>query len=197
MQLQTRLSALLLIPATALLAALLVLAGCAEPHPRHRSFSGNYFQPLKTERDKQASLLPPGTKLHVRLKDPIATDRGRRFEGRLDRELKLNGRSVVPENARIVGRLTKVLEPGSGKGLTEIGLVLDAVEIAGSEVKIKTETLTFQVPPTSGRIARRGVVYDAGTKLTFKLVKPLRVPADSQTGWLPAPSPPERKSATE
>jgi hypothetical protein len=202
MQVRTRLSALLFSSLLALFAAGVVATGCRELHSQSR-FSGGDSLSVKNhgERRREAASLPKGTKIHVRVKDAIlmvSEPEGRRFEGTLDKELKLSGRRVVPENTKVVGRLTKVLKPASGKGLTEIGLVLEALVLKDAEVKLSTATLTFQVPPAAADQAGDSrVIYPPGTRLTFKLLKPLHLPAGPQTGWLPPAGPAAPRRATK
>jgi hypothetical protein len=85
--------------------------------------------------------LPSGTPLQVRLDETLDTHRNRGgdpFTATLVVPVTDQGAIVVPEGARCTGRVVVSKASGRLKGRAFLGLTLDAIEINGRQVEIRT-----------------------------------------------------------
>jgi hypothetical protein len=80
--------------------------------------------------------LPAGTALKVKLDKTLATfssQSGDPFSGRVTEAVMLNGKTVIPIGATVLGRVTKVSEPRRIAGKPTIGIFPEAVVLPNGE----------------------------------------------------------------
>jgi len=84
----------------------------------------------------QASAVPTGTALMVKLETTLATfsnKAGDPFQARLTQAVVLNGKTVIPAGAVVEGRVTKVAEPRRISGKPTIGILPEALVLPTGE----------------------------------------------------------------
>src|SRR5271154_7108053 len=84
----------------------------------------------------QASAVPTGTALMVKLETTLATfsnKAGDPFQARLTQPVVLNGKTVIPAGAVIEGRVTKVDEPRRIAGKPTIGILAESLVLPTGE----------------------------------------------------------------
>lgn len=85
--------------------------------------------------------VPAGTDLEVRLRESIATNRdvsGDSFEATMAQPVVIDGKTVIPKDAPVKGRIVSVRESGRLTGVARMRLELKSVEIDGSEYALNT-----------------------------------------------------------
>ncbi len=83
-----------------------------------------------------ASPVPAGTALMVKLETTLATfsnKPGDPFQGQLEKDVVVNGKTVIPAGATVEGRVTKVAEPRRISGRPTIGILPETVVLPGGE----------------------------------------------------------------
>jgi hypothetical protein len=124
--------------------------------------------------------LPAGTLLTVRLKSPIASDgmeSGNAFAAIVDEAVVLEGTTLVPRGATVVGRVesARSYQPKRSRGL--VRLTLKSIDISGRDLAVQTSSLfargkTAQADGLPG--ADPSVVrLEQGRRLTFRLTEPI------------------------
>jgi hypothetical protein len=91
----------------------------------------------------EAVTLPSGTALHVRLDQTLASNQNRSgdaFEATVAEPIVLDKKTVIPEGARVQGRVVEVRESGHLMGVSRLRLALDSVEVNGKSYEIQTTT---------------------------------------------------------
>lgn len=86
-------------------------------------------------------MLPAGTQIQVKLDQSIATDRttsGDPFEASLAAPILVDGKTVIPANAPVKGRIVSVRESGRLAGVARMRLELESVEVNGKEYDLHT-----------------------------------------------------------
>lgn len=85
--------------------------------------------------------LPAGTEIQVRLDQSIATDRttsGDPFQATVAVPILIDGKTVIPANAPVKGRIVSVRESGRLAGVARMRLELNSVEVNGTEYELRT-----------------------------------------------------------
>ncbi len=85
--------------------------------------------------------LPSGTTLHVRLDQTLASNQNRSgdaFEASVAEPIVLDKKTVIPEGARVQGRVVEARESGHLMGVSRLRLALDSVEVNGKSYEIQT-----------------------------------------------------------
>lgn len=103
-------------------------------------------------------VVPAGTRLEIRLSGTLSTESnetGDVFEATLDRNLMLDGRSVIPKKSRITGRLVEVKESGRVKGRARMTLTLREIRLGGESYEISTNNLTIEADGSKGSDAKK------------------------------------------
>jgi len=91
----------------------------------------------------EAVTLPSGTALHVRLDQTLASNQNRSgdaFEATVAEPIVLDKKTVIPEGARVQGRVVEARESGHLMGVSRLRLALDSVEVNGKSYEIQTTT---------------------------------------------------------
>ena len=106
--------------------------------------------------------LPQGTKLSLRLIDPIdsaVNKAGDVFRATLDAPVVVGGQVVLPKNADVKGQVVNVASAGHFTGRSEIGLALTEVTSGGKTYSLRTATVSKQ---GGSRGTRTAVVVGGG-----------------------------------
>jgi BON domain len=85
--------------------------------------------------------LPAGTQLVIRLNEPLDSERnqiGDSFHGSLSDPIVLDGETVVPSGAEVVGRVTDVKSAGRFAGNSVLTLELTSLSVSGKTYNIQT-----------------------------------------------------------
>jgi hypothetical protein len=80
--------------------------------------------------------VPAGTALIVKLETTLATfsnKPGDPFQGQLEKDVVVNGKTIIPAGATVEGRVTKVAEPRRISGRPTIGILPETVVLPGGE----------------------------------------------------------------
>ncbi len=91
----------------------------------------------------EAVTLPSGTALHVRLDQTLASNQNRSgdaFEATVAEPIVLDKKTVIPEGARVQGRVVEARESGHLMSVSRLRLALDSVEVNGKSYEIQTTT---------------------------------------------------------
>jgi len=107
-------------------------------------------------------IVPAGTALHVRLNEGVSASKsepGTEFSASLSDPLVVNGKTVLPQGARVVGHVVDAKESGRVKGRASLSLVLTSVVRNGKSVPVETQTYVGVAKSTKKRDA--GVIGGA------------------------------------
>ena len=91
--------------------------------------------------------IPAGTQLSVRLNDPLDSERnqvGDSFHGSLSTPIVLDGETVIPSGADVVGRVANVQSAGRFAGNSLLTLELTSVSVNGRTYNIQTNQWSRQ-----------------------------------------------------
>ncbi|HXE89641.1 MAG TPA: hypothetical protein VNK82_01620 [Terriglobales bacterium] len=89
--------------------------------------------------------VPAGTALHVRLDHSLATNQvrsGDMFTATVTRPVVVDGTAVIPEGARARGLVTYAKESGRLKGVAQLQLTLDAIQVGDRWYEVQTSGIT-------------------------------------------------------
>ena len=89
----------------------------------------------------QMVLIPAGTQLTVRLNDPLDSERnqvGDSFHGSLGAPISIDGETVIPAGADVVGRVADVKSAGRFAGNSVLTLELTSLAVNGRTYNIQT-----------------------------------------------------------
>jgi hypothetical protein len=91
--------------------------------------------------------IPAGTQLSVRLNDPLDSESnkiGDSFHGSLSTPIVLNGETVIPSGADVVGRVANVQSAGRFAGSSLLTLELTSVSVNGKVYNVQTNQWSRQ-----------------------------------------------------
>ena len=91
--------------------------------------------------------IPAGTQLSVRLNDPLDSETnkvGDSFHGSLSTPIVLNGETVIPSGADVVGRVANVQSAGRFAGSSLLTLELTSVSVNGKVYNVQTNQWSRQ-----------------------------------------------------
>ena len=128
----------------------------------------------------QTATVPAGTRIQIRLKDVISTDKnssGDHFKGSLDGPLIVGAQLLSPSRNKIIGQLAKVEDQDRANGPTRLTMVLNELIVNGNEYTLETEPLTH-VQASEGS----PVSFGPGSRFTFTLSTPLTLPVIRKMG---------------
>ncbi|HSA91442.1 MAG TPA: hypothetical protein VLE48_00385 [Terriglobales bacterium] len=92
-----------------------------------------------------ALTVPAGTALHVRLDHSLATNQvrsGDMFTATVSQPVVVDGNAVIPEGARARGLVTYVKQSGRLKGVAQMQLALDAVQVGDQWYDVRTSGIS-------------------------------------------------------
>jgi len=107
-------------------------------------------------------LIPAGTPLHVRLNEGVSASKsepGTEFSATLSDPIVVNGKTLLPQGAHVVGRVVDAKESGRVKGRASLSLALTSIVRNGKTVPVETRTYVGVAKPTKKRDA--GVIGGA------------------------------------
>jgi len=93
----------------------------------------------------QKVTIPAGTQLSVRLNDPLDSERnqvGDTFHGALSAPIMVDGETVVPSGADVVGRVANVQSAGRFAGNSVLTLELTSLSVNGKTYSLETNQWT-------------------------------------------------------
>lgn len=127
-----------------LLGATLAFSGCSGSSAEEGENSGGFLSGLFAS--TKPVTLPVGTKLSVALDHSISSDgssSGDRFEATVLEAVVLDGKTVIPQGARVEGLLVEARESGRLKTPARLRLALQEIEVEGDSYEVASNTLTF------------------------------------------------------
>jgi len=89
--------------------------------------------------------IPAKTEIEVRLDQSIATNRvvsGDPFSATVATPVLVSGQTVIPEGSPVQGKIISVHEAGRLKGVAELRLALESVDVYGNSYDIHSSTFT-------------------------------------------------------
>ena len=101
--------------------------------------------------------VPEGTKLTVRLIDPVDTAKnkeGDTFRASLDAPIVIQNKLAIPKNADVTARLVSAKSAGRFAGSSSVVLVLTSVTVAGRPYDLHTGEFTKQAASRGSRTAK-------------------------------------------
>ncbi len=144
-----------------------------EPGPSQPAGAGSLDQPIRS------ITVVSRTPLVVLLKSAVEISPGVVFRGEIDREIRVNNQTAVPQGS--VVRLA-IREAGTGGADTVISpafVRMSDMVIAGQTFSVSAEALRFELPVSSERLSApsdAGPQLPAGTRIIFRLREPLVLP---------------------
>lgn len=101
--------------------------------------------------------LPEGTRLTVRLIDPVDTAKnkeGDTFRASLDAPVVVQDKTVIPKNADVTARLASAKSAGRFTGSSSVVLILDTITVGGKKYALQTGEFTRQGASRGSRTAK-------------------------------------------
>ncbi len=98
-------------------------------------------QPPPPPSPPQKITIPAGTQLSVRLNDPLDSERnhvGDSFHGSLSAPIVIDGQTVIPSGADVVGRVANVQSAGRFAGQSVLTLELTSLSVNGMTYNVQT-----------------------------------------------------------
>ncbi len=89
--------------------------------------------------------VPAGTALHVRLDHSLATNQvssGDMFTATVSRAVVVDGKTVIPQGSHARGVVTYAKQSGRLKGVAQMQLALDAVQVGNQWYDVRTSGIT-------------------------------------------------------
>jgi hypothetical protein len=118
-----------------------------------------------------AATIPAGTTLVVRTIDAISSSdqAGKRFAGKLDTNLVVNGNVVAPAGSKVYGRVNNSQSAGRAVGQSQLSISLTDISINGKLVRIATSSSMHSGASSGAKTARGagagaliGAAFDGG-----------------------------------
>jgi hypothetical protein len=124
--------------------------------------------------------LPAGTLLTVRLKNQISSDvltPGSIFTAVVDDPVVIDGKTLVPRGAMVIGRIESARSSGEKQGY--VRLALNSLDFGGRDLTVNTSSLFARgktgASLASGNNGPTVVHLEPGRRLTFRLTEPVYV----------------------
>lgn len=132
-----------------LVAFALLWAGCAQS-PQDQQAAGKDAQKSGAKlgglfASTKPVAVPEGTVIAVTLDQAIASNQqksGDTFDATVADAVMVGGVTAIPKGARARGRIVEIKESGRLKGVAEIQLALDSVEVDGKSYNVETSMIT-------------------------------------------------------
>lgn len=104
--------------------------------------------------------VPAGINLLVRMSDTVSSrnSAARRFGGRLDSDLRVDGVLVAPAGTRVFGRVEEARQAGRMTGSSHLELGLNEIEIGGTRFSILTSDFRVRTANAAGGTVRNTAV---------------------------------------
>lgn len=131
--------------ALSLLVVSLLLFGCGENSQANEKSNANDDRPSLLSRifdSTRPVTVPEGTDLAVVLDETISTASNRSgdtFRATVASPVVIQGKTVIPQDARVTGHVVEAVPSGRLKGVARLDLTLDAVEVNGKSYDLSTD----------------------------------------------------------
>jgi hypothetical protein len=99
-------------------------------------------------------ILPAETALEVRLTNGLSSkdnNAGDTFTASIERDVTMNGKTVIPKGAEVTGRVTNAVPSGRLKQRAELSVTLASVTVGGKTYDISTSTVGHKEGSKAGR----------------------------------------------
>jgi len=106
----------------------------------------------------QIVAIPSGTKLQVRLQNPLDTavnKSGDTFRAILDKDVEVDGKVIAARGSILEGKLSQVARSGRIEGRASMALQLTNLQVGDESYPIQTEILSFQADSTKKQDATK------------------------------------------
>ncbi len=147
-----------------ILAALVLLgslASCSQPQ-QQQTQSGQTQPPAPGETAKKSAapteaqppamaVLPAGTRFEVRLSQALSSAEnkaGDTFNATLDKDIVVEGRTLIPRDTDVIGKVASAVGSGRVKGRAKMSIDLTEMRIGDKSYPIRTNILSFQAQGT-------------------------------------------------
>jgi hypothetical protein len=129
--------------------------------------------------------VPKGTAISASMGQTLATDKnkvGDTFAASLTTPIEIDGQTVIPQGAKVTGRIVKVKKHEIKVTLASVTVHgksydLETNSLSGSKAKVSDTATTTNVKSTDQTPVNKDVtLLTAKSQLTFKLSKPVTIP---------------------
>jgi len=134
----------------------LCLSACGNAEADKTDEAANKAEAAKPAPPPKKITIPAGTSLHVRLNDGVSASKsepGTAFSATLSDPVVVDGKTLLPQGTRVVGRVVDTKESGRVKGRASLSLALTSVDYNGKSVPVETQTYVGVAKPTKKRDA--------------------------------------------
>jgi len=169
------------------LAAVLTVGGCSNTATNGAASTPRRADPARTAAAIKAPpaaamvTVPKGTAINAMVGQTLASNKnkvGDTFAGSLTSTIKVGGKTVIPKGAPVTGRIVSVKKH-------ELKVALASVVIRGKSYPLETNSIAGpkSQPKSNAKNTKKAKAnkdvtrLDARSKLTFKLAKPVAIPA--------------------
>lgn len=114
---------------------------------------------------EQATSLPAGTGLRMRLETPLSTHTSRVgdvFRGRVTEAVVVNGQTMIPAGASVKGRVIKLSEPRRFAGTPSIAVLPDRIVMPNGNEFLITATVVDTATSSGTTVDDEGRIHGAG-----------------------------------
>lgn len=111
--------------------------------------------------------LPEGKKIHFTLNQSLSTKKnkeGDKFSGVVSRSVKMGDKTVIPEGAVVRGTVAGVKRPGRVKGVAQLNLAFDEIELPNGTKLGLAASLTELDERQKESVGEEGEVKGEGSK---------------------------------
>jgi len=124
----------------------LVFAGCSKG-PEDEAQAGEKSPGLFSRLTGSSTpvTIPAGTPITVTLDQSLASNQqtsGDEFDASVAAPVIVNGKTVIPKGAAVIGRVVEARESGRLKGVAELRLTLASVEVDGDSYDVESSSIT-------------------------------------------------------
>jgi len=130
----------------------------AQPATSSGLGSAQQVIPVQQAKVPQIFTIPSGTKIQVRLQDPLDTavnKSGDTFRAILDKDVEVDGKLIAARGSIVEGKLSQVARSGRIEGRASMALQLTELKVGGQGYPIQTEILSFQAESTKKKDATK------------------------------------------
>ncbi len=109
--------------------------------------------------------VPAGTALVVRLKNAVSSKTaraGETFTATVDKAVIVQGQTLIPRGAAVIGRVTDVKAAGKISGAAQLGLKLTSITVGGKSYKVSSNAIA---QTSTGKGKRTAVLGGGGAVL--------------------------------
>ncbi|HZQ25817.1 MAG TPA: hypothetical protein VFA89_23705 [Terriglobales bacterium] len=137
---------------------LLALAGCSKAPSQEADANGS----VPSFFGSKQAILPAGTVITVRLGESLGSKishNGQSFHASVAEAVENDGKVIIPEGSAVTGHVMDAVPEGRFKGAGRLRVVLDSVNINGTDYDLQTGSVTRSV---QGKGKRTAVMVGGG-----------------------------------